>query len=266
MLCLGVDEPFVQYHSHATEAPLLTILWNRGENTLVEVDGVSIEMKKNQVMTLMAGQEVKTSGQFTSWQFNREFYCIIDHDTEVSCVGLLFYSGTEVVSLDLDAEEVRKFDLLTQVFLDEFENRDNIQGEMLRMLLKRLIIKLTRLRKHQSDASQMKSEDIDIIRQFNLLVEKNFRTMHQVQEYAGLMHRSPKTLSNVFSAYKNSTPLQVIHDRRLLEAQRLLLFSDKAIKEIAYDLGFDEVSHFSRFFRKHRHCTPGAFRNQVTSA
>jgi AraC-like DNA-binding protein len=213
----------------------------------------------------MTGQVVSTKddARFTSWQFNREFYCIIDHDEEVSCVGLLFYGGSELAILRFDASESHKFDLLTQVFEDEFGNHDNIQGEMLQMLLKRLIIKLTRIRKDHPDAGSLGGEDLDIIRQFNLLVEKNYRQIHQVQAYAELMHRSPKTLSNAFSAYKNTTPLQIIHERLILEAQRLLLYSNKPVKEIAYDLGFDEVSHFNRMFKKFHKVSPGAFRKDA---
>jgi AraC family transcriptional regulator, transcriptional activator of pobA len=96
----------------------------------------------------------------------------------------------------------------------------------------------------------MKESDFDIVRKFNIAVENHYKTKHQVQEYADLLNKSPKTLSNLFSIYNQKSPLHIIHERLSLEARRLLIYTDKSTKEIAFELGFEEVSHFSRFFKK----------------
>lgn len=70
-----------------------------------------------------------------------------------------------------------------------------------------------------------------------------------MQEYADLLNKSPKTLSNLFSIYNQKSPLQIIHERISLESKRLLVYTDKSTKEIAFELGFEEVAHFSRFFK-----------------
>ena len=69
-------------------------------------------------------------------------------------------------------KELRSIHFLVEVFQEEFENPDNIQGEMLRVLSKRLIIKLTRLLKEQSGFQQWTNSDLDLVRQFNLSVRK----------------------------------------------------------------------------------------------
>ena len=74
----------------------------------------------------------------------------------------------------------------------------------------------------------------------------------QVQEYADLLNRSPKTLSNLFAAYGLPSPLRVIHERTGAEAQRLLLHTSKSAKEIAALLGFEDTAAFSRFSKKQR--------------
>ena len=89
----------------------------------------------------------------------------------------------------------------------------------------------------------------------------HFRNKHSVADYAVLLQKSPKTLSNVFSKYNAKTPLKVISERICLEAQRLLFFSNKSISEIGFELGFTDVSHFSKFFKKHYQKTPAAFRS-----
>ncbi|MFN7610155.1 MAG: AraC family transcriptional regulator, partial [bacterium] len=97
--------------------------------------------------------------------------------------------------LETTEEEQRKFNLLFQVFEDEFRTHDTIQGEMLRVLLKRLIILLTRLAKQQYIIDKsITGGDLDLVRRFNVLVEQNFRKYHRVASYAGMLNKSPKTI------------------------------------------------------------------------
>ena len=101
---------------------------------------------------------------------------------------------------------------------------------------------------------------MDIIRQYNLLVERHFREKHQVKDYADLLFKSPKTLSNLFNKYGNKTPLSIIHERIVLEAKRLLLYSNKTTEEISFDLGYKDAGHFSKFFKKQEGLTPSTFK------
>jgi len=80
-----------------------------------------------------------------------------------------------------------------------------------------------------------------------------------------LLNKSPKTLSNVFSKIGQKTPLQYINDRKMLEARRLLKYTDKSVKEITYELGYEDVQTFSRFFKKQEGISPTYFRGCVIS-
>ncbi|GAB4038226.1 helix-turn-helix domain-containing protein [Spirosoma jeollabukense] len=244
---------------------LLTIAWNVGNDQTVTIDGLHYVFPAQTILPLMVNQSVdfEQPDAIVAWQFDREFYCIVDHDKEVSCVGFLFYGAKDPMFLRLDATEHRKFDALLTVFFDEFSTHDTIQGEMLRMLLKRLIIKLTRLAREQAVDPDLSEKDLTIVRRFNLLVETDYRQHHAVSDYANLLNKSPKTLSNLFALYNQKRPLQIIHERIALEAKRLLLYTDKSTKEIAYELGFDEVPHFSRFFKKQVGLPPSEFKEQV---
>lgn len=91
-------------------------------------------------------------------------------------------------------------------------------GEMLRMRLKRLIIKLTRLARERHLAPGLTVREYDLVRQFNLLVETHFHKLHSVNEYAALLNKSPKTIANLFALYQHPNPLQLIHNRITLEA------------------------------------------------
>ncbi|PHI20426.1 AraC family transcriptional regulator [Lewinellaceae bacterium SD302] len=242
--------------------PLLTIAWNRGAAQTVYVDEVAYELEAGGVILLIYEHTYRfeRAEEIVAWRFNRDFYCIITHDAEVSCVGLIFYGLPSPMRLTLTKDEQRKLDLLFQVFVDEFGYTDNIQGEMLRMLLKRLVILLTRMARNQHLQNQPGKEDVDLIREFNLLVEKNYAQKHQVTDYAELLFKSPKTLSNIFGKHSDKTPLQIIRERISLEAKRRLLYTDEAISEIGYELGYTEGAHFSRFFKKMEGVSPKQFR------
>jgi AraC family transcriptional regulator, transcriptional activator of pobA len=241
---------------------LLTIAWNPGKAQTVQVDGEAVLLAKNALLPLMVNQSFTFTDPeaIIAWQFNREFYCIVDHDHEVSCVGLLFYANTEVFTLAMDKPMVRRFELLTQVMEDEFGYRDRIQGDMLRALLKRLIILVTRLTRDQRTKSGLPDGDVDLVRKFNLLVENHYKEFHSVKQYAALLHRSPKTLSNVLKGHSGRSPLEVIHHRITLEARRMLMFTDRPVKEIAYTIGFEDAALFARFFKQRTGTSPIDFR------
>jgi AraC family transcriptional regulator, transcriptional activator of pobA len=253
---------FARYFFRENDRKFNALIWNRGAAQALTIDEMRFEMPANTFLALNVSHSfrLERSEDSVVWQFNKEFYCIVTHDAEVSCTGLLLYGGREAMPIFLDEKETRSFGALAEVFRDEFENHDNIQGEMLRALLKRLIIKLTRLVKAQAPTAAMQPADLDTVRHFNLLVENNFKKLHQVQDYAHLMFKSPKTLSNLFSKYSEKSPLQIILDRIFLESKRLILYTDKSAGEIGFELGFSEAAHFSRFFKKMAGQTPSEFK------
>ncbi len=266
VLNLICKEPaFERHFFQERQNRLLTIAWNIGHDQIMTIDGIEHVFPTQSIVPLMVNQSVNFEhpNSVVAWQFDRDFYCIVDHDKEVSCVGFLFYGAKEPLFLRLNAPEQHKFDALLTVFYDEFSTHDTIQGEMLRMLLKRLIIKLTRLAKEQYLDPELTENDLNLVRRFNLLVETHYRKFHAVSDYANLLNKSPKTLSNLFSIYNQKSPLQIIHERIALEGKRLLLYTDKSAKEIAYELGFDEVPHFSRFFKKQVGLPPSEFKEQM---
>ena len=244
------------------EEQTYALLWCRKGEVILEVDQQAIILGENEIVPLAFNQncEITQSAEGVAFLYNRDFYCIMDHDKEVGCAGLLYFGSTQVVKIQLDTLHKRKFELLLQVFLDEFETKDNIQEDMLRMLLKRLIILCTRILKAQSSFAHL-PEESEVIRQFHILLEQHFKEIQSVSAYAELLNRSPKTLSNLFAKNGEESPLKQIQGRIALEAKRLLLFTDKSIKEISYELNFDEVTHFSRFFRRNTHMSPSDFRS-----
>ncbi len=238
------------------------ILWNRSESTSITIDGYQIQLDQHQLVfcTPLNILEIPVNSGIIAIVFNQEFYCIREHDQEVSCHGLLFFGSSSAPMIKLSDKEQESFQRMFAIFEEEFETKDHIQGEMLHVLLKRLLITATRLIKREFVEPDMPTGQFDLIRQYHVLVEQNFREKHQVADYADLLFKSPKTLSNVFKKTGDMSPLKVINERITLEAKRLLLYSDKTAEEIAYELGFKEAAHFSKFFKKQLGTPPATFK------
>jgi len=244
--------------------PLLFI-WIKGQNSEISYEGTTQTLKDNTILCLTVFHKIEFNNLETARiiKFNREFYCVLDHDSEVSCKGLLFYGASQLPIFQIPSEETEKFETFWRMFNIEMQSKDELQLEMLQMMLKRFIIMCTRVHKNQNNISKLDKREVDILREFNFLVEQHFKTKHTVKEYADLMIKSSKTLSNIFSKLSDKSPLQVIHERKLIEAKRMLRYTDKTIKEISYELGFEDIQTFSRFFKKIENISPSDFKNSL---
>lgn len=200
--------------------------------------------------------------------YNRDFYCIQIHDKEVACDGLLFHNIFEIPFVELDNEENIIIQQLFQNIEHELESKDSSAEEMIRTYVKQIIIRATRKWKKQNlDNGSIKvpSNEVDIFRDFSRLLEIHFREKHNVSEYAELLHIAPKTLTHKFKSLQLESPNQLIINRIILEAKRLLIYTDKTVKEIAYDLGYEDPAYFNRLFTNKTGNTPAHFKKSYTS-
>lgn len=242
----------------------LSLIWFKTDNNKINIDTIDYIFNTNEIVSLTEFHTVEVDDLVgaTLIRWNRSFYCVIDHDSEVGCKGILYYGAATVPIIHLDAKHVEILTTLFKMLYIEMDSRDNLQLEMLQMMLKRLLILCTRIYKEQNAVSKLRTQSIDTIREYNYLVEKHFKTKHSVKEYAALLFKSPKTLSNLFKKYGDTTPQQFIQNRIMLEARRSLTYTNKSVSEIGFELGFTDIQAFSRFFSKQEGLSPQNFRNR----
>lgn len=257
------------YHADKTlqkEKSLYKFIWVRSGSITLEIDHQEIMLAKNEIISLSNLQHLEfksIDGDYLTLLFNSNFYCIYGNDHEVSCSGFLFNGSSHVTRFTLNEAEQKTLNDIADTLCKEFSVTDNLQEEMLRIQLKRFIIQSTRIARHRLNITQEKEYSFEIIRQFFILVDTHYREKKQVQDYADMLHKSPKTLSNIFSTCKLPSPLRIIHERIEAEAKRLLLYSTKSSKEIADLLGFEDQSSFSRFFKNMTGQSTVQFRNEA---
>ena len=235
------------------DTTLYKFIWVRSGNLTLEIDHIPIQLEQDEIISLTPLQHIEiksVEGKYLTFLFNSNFYCIFGHDDEVSCNGFLFHGSSRVMKLKLSPEQSANLNDIIRIFRQESAVRDNLQEEMLRIILKRFIITCTRIAREKCGVTPEQEKAFDIVRRFYILVDQHFREKKQVQDYADLLFRSPKTLSNLFASCGVPSPLRIIHERIESEAKRLLLYTPKSAKEISELLGFEDLSTFSRFFKK----------------
>lgn len=139
----------------------------------------------------------------------------------------------------------------------EYGNEQEYQQEVIQSYLNVLILNCKRLFDKQVTGIGIYPKTVQ---EFRRLLENDFDKNHQVADYAEKLNISAKQLSAITKNTVGKTALEMIHTRIVLEAKRLLKYSDHSIKEISFFLNFDDPSHFGKFFKSRVAVTPKAYR------
>lgn len=126
--------------------------------------------------------------------------------------------------------------------------------------LKLLLALIVRLRGSQGSAAPAGGSEAGLLRRFRALVEAHFREHRPVGDYAGALGLSEDRLHALVSRAMGQPPKEILQRRLALEAKRHLLYTPMTVKEIAYDLGFDDPAYFSRFFARRAGMSPSQYR------
>lgn len=138
------------------------------------------------------------------------------------------------------------------------------KNNIIAALLMLYLLRLERV-SNSIETQQHKSKKYDSFIQFKNLVESNYTQTRNVQDYANKMLISTKQLNQIVQEFTINTAKSFIDNYVILEAKRELVSTNKSIKEVAYSIGFDEVTNYTKFFKKKVHCTPKEFRAKQSS-
>uniref|UniRef100_UPI0035933362 AraC family transcriptional regulator n=1 Tax=Aquiflexum sp. TaxID=1872584 RepID=UPI0035933362 len=101
-------------------------------------------------------------------------------------------------------------------------------------------------------------------KQFKSTLEENFIESNSAQFYADKLHITTHHLNLICKEITNKTATEIIRARSILEAKRLLTFTDRTISEIAFELNFTDSSYFAKVFKSESGMTPLEFKNQMS--
>ncbi|MDF0705743.1 helix-turn-helix domain-containing protein [Flagellimonas okinawensis] len=198
--------------------------------------------------------------------FHPDFYCIHKHHEQVACNGVLFNNIYSPPTLCVTEEMCQNFELVLEQMYTEVQKSELAQYELLVSYLKIFLITASRAKtKQQPEVLEGATDQKEpfILQKLKNLIETHYKTMHSAGEYADLLNISPKALAKMTKNHFNKTMTNLISERIIIEAKRELFLTDKTVKEIAYDLGYDDEHYFSRFFKNNAEVSPKTYRETV---
>lgn len=242
------------------------VLFTEGGGTH-SIDFRQFHVEAHQVYAMAPGQvhtwefAPNTEGYIVN--FNESFFTAICHDPHFVEGFPLFnaVSGSPVNLLDVEC--CGEVQILLEKMLNEFQQDWEYKAEMLRAMLLELIVVLSR-RLPRLAQPQVSRHQLNVLRQFERLIETHFRQKRLPREYAEMLYITPNHLNALVSAALGKSAGELIRERVLLEAKRLLVNSDLSVSQIASELNFEDNAYFARFFKKHTGVSPEAFRAEYT--
>lgn len=166
--------------------------------------------------------------------------------------------------LKSEAGKFAALDALFARFIDEYANDNPGRPSMLMAHLTQLAVWLARFEKTLPDAEES-PDDRRHVDRFQQLIDQHFAEWKPLSFYDDRLGVSPRQLNTHCRRVAGRSAQTLIHDRLILEARRLIAYSDQSVTSISYALGFSEPAYFSRFFVRAQGLTPSEFRQNVRS-
>jgi AraC-like DNA-binding protein len=162
----------------------------------------------------------------------------------------LFRDSSDTPALPLASPMLQNLLLFATHMKEAYASEQELKYETIGAYLKLFLIECNGHCRLFPDTNTQKIEvGKSMVQRFKNLVETRFQQWHLVKDYAGALNVSPNYLNEVIKLNIGISAKDFIQNRLLLEAKRMAVFTGKSIKETAYDLGFDDPSHFSKFFK-----------------
>lgn len=257
--------------THLHRVGFYHIIWFQDCNVTHLVDFVPIKIKSNSLLFLNKDvvhrfdDKEKVKGKVLL--FTDSFFCKTESDTKFLRQSILFNDLLEVSQIELNRQSTQ-FNALLLLMMDEMETlNDEFQANILQNLLHNFLL-LSERQRHKQDnfTKAKKGADLDYVILFKELLDADFRTQKKVAYYAKKIIITEKRLNHATTKTLGKTPKEIIDDRIVLEAKRILAHTTESIKQIAYHLGFEEPTNFIKYFKKHATLTPTEFREKNTLA
>lgn len=242
------------------------ILWFQTGCPTHLVDFKPVEIKPYTVLFLNKDtvQRFDKAGGFDGKAilFTDSFFCKTESDIKFLRNTILFNDLFDISQIQLQDTTIA--DLFEQMEAELEHDKDIAQADILKNFLHNFLLLAERERRKQNFIEVKRGPDLDYLMLFKDLLENSYRQHKQVSYYASELSITEKRLNQATSKILDKSPKQIIDERVMLEAKRLLAHTHESVKEIGFALGFEEPTNFVKFFRKHASTTPTEFRTQFT--
>ncbi len=249
------------------------VIWFKRGKGQHSVDFTTYDVSDNHIFFVAKNQvhyfDENTDYEGVLLHFNETFLVNNENETEFFLKCNLFNNPYQPPSCCIGTGIAGILEEYISQIKRELESEEVLGKELLlRNYLKAFLIQVQRekneLEKSANDLPPLLDEKRVQLVRFVSLVNENYKKGFTVAEYARLLPISSRSLSDLTQQLLNKTPSQMVQERIILEAQRLLLYSNLNINQVGYRLGFDDASYFVKYFKKYTGMSPSAFRKSVS--
>ncbi|CAL1520936.1 helix-turn-helix domain-containing protein [Chitinophaga sp. MM2321] len=241
------------------------ILWFTKAKGRHMVDFVWYEVEDNMLFLLRPGQvhqlDCEREGHFIV--FTETFYFTNKHDKETLYdFSNLFDNWHGYGPITISENTSKSFMGLVELMNRELSCSGCNRGIVKHYLNAFLLLAEREKKRNATETMMPLSHDARVV-QLRRLLEGHYQSEHQVAFYANAFALTPKRLNEITKETTGRTVTELLHDRIVLESKRNLAFSHKSVKEICYELGFEDPAYFSRFFKNNTGISPQDFRDMM---
>jgi AraC-like DNA-binding protein len=245
-------EWFFQHNrNRMTRLKTYEIIWIRSGCGHLTADHVDIELAPGKVYLLRPGQfrHLQSSQWIEGYYLSMvpDFFHLSGPDSVMPLhAGCHVVEGAMVLETD---EEIRveAEDMLVKM-RREFNHHGNSRSGILKCLFRIFMLYLSQKMERQNSFGSTGAEK-DLVNRFMDSLKKHFASRKMVADYAHEFCVTPGHLNRIVKKISGFPVSHHIQQQIVLEAKRLARFSDRSMKEIAYALGFEDLAHFSKFFK-----------------
>lgn len=263
-ILLPLQEVTEQYEwtRNAHKQSFYTILFCKEGAGQLTVDQQLISLKGNSVICLGPGSvnsyDFKAIRDGWMLAFSESFFSMRYNDNVLYHFDCLQYH--KFCQQDLCKEEQEEWQFYLKLMNREYKSNNTDARSVLRSYMNIILSMLNRSNDKKGIRKNMKSEKDKKVTAFEQLVEKHFSTKRLPSLYALEMHISVNYLNRICKEKRGISSGDIIRNRIVIEAERLLLHTFLNISEISYQLGFESVSYFVTFFKKNTGYSPYNYR------
>lgn len=249
------------------EESLISVIYNRvfiihkGEGKII-IDDKEFDINDKEILLISKGQVFSFSPMTRISGFEISFGDCFWEKAPASasnCKLLLFNDAALHQKISLHENDFFELDPICEIMVKEHLNEDYPNKmDAMAAYLKILMIKLANLTPSFNEG--IDDFDNQIYRKFIELVSTKYNQMHDVLYYADKLLISSRKLSDISKKKSGKGAKEIIAGQIIAESKRLLQFSAKTIKEIAYELSFSTPEQFSHFFKKYTDISPLDYR------
>src|SRR5215210_1465353 len=257
------------YFDHLQRNNYYSLIWIKEGTGKLKTGFSEYNFEQNSLFSFAPYQPFLFSSQLikgVAIYFHSDFFCIHKHQTEVTCNGVLFNNIYDTPFFSVDENLEATLNGVIEQIKSEIQNPGIAQYELLISFMKIFLIAASRVKGQQQPYTlQLKyvKKEPFILQDLKDAIEKEFKSKHAPGDYAVLLNISLDALTKITKTHFNKNLTNLITERIIIEAKRELYLTNKSIKEIAYELGYEDEYYFSRLFKKNASISPQMYRETV---